>query len=144
MTTATKTKTTSSKAKATRTRKPAASKATTNKAPERDLSVDLQRPLWVAVGAVALAGDAVQTFLDDALKRGEKLEKKARKELKSFTSQKGVTVERVRKAESKAKRKAKRETVKLSDRVLSALDMPTHKDIRTLERKIDQLAKRVA
>ena len=44
------------------TRKSTASKstrkrATTKKAPQQDLAQDVQRPLWVAVGAVALAQD---------------------------------------------------------------------------------------
>jgi len=142
MTTATEEKKATARkpSRAKKARKPAARK----KVEERDLAQEIQRPLWMAVGAVALAGDAVSHFLDDALKRGEKLEAKARKEIKSFTNGKSSPVERVRSAESKAKRSAKRETVKISDRVLKVFDMPTHKDILTLERKIDELAKRVA
>lgn len=33
----------------------------------------LQRPLWIWIGAIALAGDAVQRFIDDAQARGEEI-----------------------------------------------------------------------
>lgn len=100
----------------------------------------LQRPLWIAVGAVALAAEAVQDFMDESLKRGEKLEGKARKELKK---RRNGTSKVAHQQKAKARKLAK-QSGRLADRVLNALEIPSHRDIVTLEKKVDAIARKVA
>lgn len=121
---------------AKRTRKPAA------KATDRQDRIEVQRPLWMAVGAVALASDAVQDFLSEALKRGEKIEARARKEIKKRSN--GKAKAPAAKAKSKPKARRQAGVGNIADRVLHALEIPTHKDIVTLEKKVDALARKVA
>lgn len=102
----------------------------------------VQRPLWIAVGAVAIAAEAVQEFVEGALKRGEKLETRARAELKKRRNgtPKGATQH---KAKAKAKKLVKRSS-NIADRVLNALEIPSHRDIVNLEKKVDAIARKVA
>ena len=119
----------------TKTRKPAAKRADA-----------VQRPIWIAVGAVAMATEAVQDFLGDALKRGEKLEARARKELKKRTNGAAKPAPQP-KAKAKPKAKNKKATLdagKIADRVLHALEIPTHGDLVSLEKKVDALSRKVA
>ena len=120
--------------------KPQARNGRARKSPQPESSLNVQRPLWITVGAFALAADALQDFLDEALKRGKKLESRARSELKKGSQE----TTKARKTVQKRARKVAKETNRIADRVLHALEIPTHADIKTLEKKVDALAKKVA
>ena len=124
---------------AKRARRTAPKNGRIRKAAKSDPLVTAQRPIWMAVGAVALAADAVQDFMDESLKRGKKLEQQARKEFKRGSADTRKAVKSTRK---KAKKVVK-EGERIADRVLHALEIPTHADIVSLEKKVNALAKKV-
>lgn len=138
--TTTKTRKTAPKRSSARTTKATKSRSRKPAAKKVDRVAELQRPLWMAVGAVALAGEAVQDFLSEALKRGEKIEARARKELKKRTN--GKPVAKVKEAPENIRERL--EKLDVSESVLHALDLPTHDDLERLEKKVNRLARKVA
>lgn len=130
---------------AKRPRKPQTKNGRVAPAKSSDTLTLVQRPLWIAVGAVALATDAVQDFLDESLKRGKKLEQSARKELKKGVADTRKTAKATRqKAKKGATKKLAKDGTRIADRVLHALEIPTHSDLVSLEKKVNALAKKVA
>ncbi len=101
----------------------------------------LQRPLWIAVGAIALATEAVQDFVEESLKRGEKLETRARKEI---SKRRNGNAKPVRRQTAKAKKAPQKKNGGFADRFLNALEIPSHTDIVSLEKKVDAIARKVA
>lgn len=131
-----------------RTRK-SARKGRTSREPEHS-GVDLQTPVWAWFGAFALAGDAIEHFYDEALKRGEKIESRARRNRNGRVGSNGRVAPKAAKARRKAKasragnRRNARPSGGIGDRVLGAFRIASLQDVQILEDKIDALARKAA
>ncbi len=133
-------------AKAKSTAKRTRQAADKTKTARRRSGPALLRPLWLGLGAVAGARDAVGEFLDDAIQRGEEIETRRRKR----TGRTKAKSARAKKAPARATRKKATgswfdlDGKRIGDRVRAIFDIPTKQDLASLEKKIDALAKKAA
>ena len=91
-----------------------------------------RRVVLAAVGAVALASDEVETFVNKLVERGEIAEKDARKLMKEVTEK---TEKQIKPAE--------KEMEKRLEEVRNTLNIPTKHDIDALSNKVAELTAKV-
>jgi polyhydroxyalkanoate synthesis regulator phasin len=91
-----------------------------------------RRVVLAAVGAVALASDEIENFVNKLVERGEIAEKDARKLLKEVTDR----------TEKQAK-STEQEVEKRVETVLDHLSIPSKSDIDALSDKVAELAAKV-
>ncbi len=91
-----------------------------------------RKVLMAGIGAVALAQDEVENFINKLVERGELAEKDARKLLDEVASKRKETTQ---KAESQMEKR-------LED-ILSRMNVPTKSDIQALSEKIAALTAKV-
>ncbi|MEW5987389.1 MAG: phasin family protein [Chloroflexota bacterium] len=91
-----------------------------------------RKVLLAAVGAVALAQEEIEDFVDKLVERGEVAEKDGRKLIKD-------TIEKRKKSAEKAEDKLDKRIEELLDR----MNVPTKADIEALSAKITTLSKKV-
>ena len=98
-----------------------------------------RKVLLASVGAVAVAQEELESFVNRLIERGEIAEKDGRKMLDDIRSRRG---EAQKKAEDQAK-KAQSQVDKRIEDVLERLNVPTKSDIEKLSQKITRLSKKV-
>ncbi len=91
-----------------------------------------RKVLLASIGAVALAQDEVEDFVDRLIERGEIAEKDGRK-----------LVREVMDKRKKEASKAEDEVTKRVENVLDRMSVPSKADIETLSEKITQLSKKI-
>ena len=91
-----------------------------------------RKVLLAAIGAIALAQDEIEDFVNRLVERGEIAEKDGRKLMREVMDKRKKTVEG-----------AEEETNKRVEEILTRLNVPTKKDIDALSEKIAVLAKKV-
>ncbi len=91
-----------------------------------------RKVVLASVGALGLAQDELENFMNRLVKRGEIAEKDARKLLKEAT-------ERRRRSARGFDRQAEKQLDKLMDR----MNIPAKKDLETLSAKISELSEKV-
>lgn len=91
-----------------------------------------RRVVLAAVGAVALASDEAENFVDKLVERGEIAEKDARKLMKEVTERTG---KQIKPAEKKMEKRL--------EEMRNALNIPTKADIDLLSNKIAELTAKV-
>ncbi len=91
-----------------------------------------RKVLLAAIGAIALAQDEIEDFVNRLVERGEIAEKDGRKLVREVMDKRKKTVEG-----------AEEETNKRVEEILTRLNVPTKKDIDALSEKIAVLAKKV-
>ncbi len=117
---------------ATKVKKPVLEEATNGKE-EKNQLLDLARKVLLAgIGAVALAQDEVEEFVDKLVERGEIAEKDGRK-----------LVREVMERRKKDAEKAEDEVTHHIEEVLDRMMVPTKADIEALGDKIAHLSKKV-
>ena len=100
---------------------------------ERNMVLDLtRRVLLASIGAVALAQDEVEEFVDKLVERGEIAEKDGRKLVREVMDRRKKTTEN-----------AEDELGKRVESVLDRLNVPSKSDIDALSDKIAALAKKI-
>lgn len=92
--------------------------------------------LLAGIGAVALAQDEIEYFVDKLVERGELAEKDGRKLVKDLMERRKQRVE-------EARGEMGDELEKRIEDVLRRLNVPTKRDIDSLSRKITTLSKKV-
>jgi poly(hydroxyalkanoate) granule-associated protein len=92
----------------------------------------LRKVLLATIGAVALAQDEVEDFVQRLIERGEIAEKDGRK-----------LIDEVKDRRKKAQKGAEGEANKRIQEILDHLNVPTKKDIDDLGEKVAALAKKV-
>lgn len=117
---------------ATKTQKSAAAESHNGKEESRPLFDLARKVLLASIGAMALAQDEVEDFVDRLVERGEIAEKDGRKLVKEVMDR--------RKKETK---KAEDEVGKRVQETLDRLNVPTKADIEALGDKIAALTKKV-
>lgn len=118
---------------AAKTEKSTADEGRPGKKEESRPLFDLARKVLLAsVGAMALAQDEVEDFVDRLVERGEIAENDGRKLVKEIVDRR-----------KKQTRKAEDEVGKHVQEVLERLNVPTKSDIEALSEKIATLAKKV-
>lgn len=98
-----------------------------------------RKVLLASVGAVAVAQEELESFVNRLIERGEIAEKDGRKMLDDIRSRRGEAQE---KAEDQAK-KAQSQVDKRIEDILERLNVPTKSDIEKLSQKITRLSKKV-
>ena len=91
-----------------------------------------RRVVLAAVGAVALASDEVENFVNKLVERGEIAEKDARKLMKEVTEK-----------TEKQMKPAEKEMEKRLEEVRNTLNIPTKHDIDALSNKVAELTAKV-
>jgi poly(hydroxyalkanoate) granule-associated protein len=91
-----------------------------------------RRIVLAAVGAVALASDEVENFVNKLVERGEIAEKDARKLMKEVTEK-----------TEKQMKPAEKEIDKRLEEMRNTLNIPTKHDIDTLSNKVAELTTKV-
>lgn len=91
-----------------------------------------RRVLLASIGAVALAQDELEEFVNKLVERGEIAEKDARK-----------LVQDLREKRSKGAARAEEELSKRIEEILKRMDIPTKSDIQALSAKITALTKKI-
>ena len=91
-----------------------------------------RKVLLAAIGAIALAQDEIEDFVNRLVERGEIAEKDGRKLMREVKDKRKKTVEG-----------AEEETNKRVEDILTRLNVPSKKDIDALSEKIAVLAKKV-
>ncbi len=100
---------------------------------EQSPLLDVSRKvLLAAIGAIALAQDEIEDFVDRLIERGEIAEKDGRK-----------LVREVMDRRQKTSKDTEAEMVKRVESVLDRLNVPTKSDIEALSEKITTLTKKV-
>ncbi len=100
---------------------------------EKSRLLDATRKVVLAsVGAVGLAQDEIENFVNRLVKRGEIAEKDARKLLKEATDKR-----------RRSTRGFDRQVEKQMDKVMDRMNIPSKKDIETLSAKIGELSAKV-
>ncbi|GAB4348422.1 MAG: hypothetical protein Kow0099_30950 [Candidatus Abyssubacteria bacterium] len=107
----------------------------------------VRRPLLMSLGAISLLEEELADLMDSWVERGEKAQKDSRKYFKRLRKRGSELFK-----ETKEKAKAKAEKIEdelepredLIPRILHWLNIPTHEDIRALDRRVDALLKKVA
>jgi poly(hydroxyalkanoate) granule-associated protein len=91
-----------------------------------------RRMVLAAIGAVALASDEVENFVNKLVERGEIAEKDGRKLLKEVTER-----------TQKQMKPAEKEVEKRLETMLDNLNIPTKTDIEALSEKVAELSQKV-
>ncbi len=91
-----------------------------------------RKVVLASVGAVGLAQDEIENFVNRLVKRGEIAEKDARKLLKEATDKRRHST-----------RGFDRQVEKQMDKVMDRMNIPSKKDIETLSAKIGELSAKV-
>ncbi len=91
-----------------------------------------RKVVLASVGAVGLAQDEIENFLNRLVKRGEIAEKDARKLLKEATERR-----------RRSTRGLDKQVGKQMDKVMDRINIPSKKDIDTLSTKISELSEKV-
>ena len=91
-----------------------------------------RRVVLAAIGAVALASDEVENFVNKLVERGEIAEKDGRKLLKEVTER-----------TQKQMRPAEKEVEKRLESMLENLNIPSKTDIEVLSEKVAELSQKV-
>jgi poly(hydroxyalkanoate) granule-associated protein len=105
---------------------------TNGKEERKPLLETARRVLLASIGAVALAQDEIEDFVDKLVERGEIAEKDGRK-----------LVREVMDRRKKDREKAEDKLGKRIEEVLDRMNIPTKADIETLSDKIANLTKKV-
>ena len=116
---------------ATKTTKPTADEAPNGKEESRPLFDLARKVLLASIGAMALAQDEVEDFVNRLVDRGEIAEKDGRKLVKEI-------IDRRKKERGKVEGVSKR-----VEEALDRLNVPTKADIEALSEKIAALTKKV-
>ena len=95
-----------------------------------------RKVLLASIGAVALAQDEIEDFVNRLVERGEIAEKDGRKLLKDVMEQR-------RKRMEEATEETEEEVEQRVEEMLHRMNVPTKKDIDALSRKITSLTKKV-
>jgi poly(hydroxyalkanoate) granule-associated protein len=99
----------------------------------------VRRVLMAGVGAVALAQEEIDEFVNKLVERGEIAEKDGRNLLADIRERRNKTQE-----EAKTRAKSASETLdKRMETILDRLNIPTKSDIETLSKKVTLLAEKV-
>jgi polyhydroxyalkanoate synthesis regulator phasin len=114
----------------TKTTKPTADEAKNGKEESRPLFDLARKVLLASIGAMALAQDEVEDFVNRLVERGEIAEKDGRKLVKEIIDR--------RKNETR-----RAEVSKRMEETLDRLNVPTKSDIEALSQKIAALTKKV-
>jgi polyhydroxyalkanoate synthesis regulator phasin len=117
---------------ATKTEKSTAAESTNGKEESRPLFDLARKVLLASIGAMALAQDEVEEFVNRLVERGEIAEKDGRKLVKEVVDRR-----------KKETRKAEDEMGKRVQETLDRLNVPTKADIEALGDKISALTKKV-
>jgi poly(hydroxyalkanoate) granule-associated protein len=117
---------------ATKTEKSAAAESTNGKEESRPLFDLARKVLLASIGAMALAQDEVEDFVNRLVERGEIAEKDGRNLVKEVMDRR-----------KKETRKAEDEMGKRVRETLERLNVPTKADIEALGDKISALTKKV-
>jgi poly(hydroxyalkanoate) granule-associated protein len=96
----------------------------------------LHRVLLASIGAVAIAQEEVEDFVNRLIERGEIAEKDGKKVVQDVMAKR-------KKEAQKASHKAEEEMNKQVEQILERLNVPTKGDIDTLSEKIANLTKKV-
>jgi polyhydroxyalkanoate synthesis regulator phasin len=115
-----------------KTEKSTAAEGKPGKKESRPLFDLARKVLLASIGAMALAQDEVEDFVDRLVERGEIAENDGRKLVKEIMDRR-----------KKETRKAEDEVGKRVQEVLERLNVPTKSDIEALSDKIATLAKKV-
>jgi len=107
-----------------------------------DVAEALRRPFLISVGALALAEEQFSTLIESLVKRGQKAEKAGQKYIKKLRKNGSSLLKVQEKKKPKKEEKESKEDWVL--RALRRLNIPTRKDIETLDKKVDALIKKVA
>ncbi len=112
-------------------------KKTTTKAPKTEeergtLYEAARKVLMAGIGAVALAQDEAENFVNKLVERGELAEKDARKLLDEVSKKRKETT-----------KKTEGEVEKRLEAILSRMNVPTKSDIQALSEKIAALTEKV-
>ncbi|HEX7974587.1 MAG TPA: phasin family protein [Anaerolineales bacterium] len=117
----------------TKTPKAAVIEETTNGKEERNQLLDAARKVLLAgIGAVALAQDEIEDFVDKLVERGEIAEKDGRKLVREVMDRRKKDAE-----------KAEDQVSKRVEEILDRMSVPTKADIDALGEKIAHLSKKV-
>ena len=98
-----------------------------------------RKVLLAGVGAVALAQDETEAFVNRLVERGELAEKEGRQLIKDLKEKRQ---RKVREAEAAVEEKEHQLDVRV-ERVLQRMNIPTRNDINALSRQITALSKKV-
>jgi poly(hydroxyalkanoate) granule-associated protein len=96
----------------------------------------LHKVLLASIGAVAIAQEEVEDFVNRLIERGEIAEKDGKKVVQDVMAKR-------KKEAQKASHKAEEEMNKQVEQILERLNVPTKGDIDTLSEKIANLTKKV-
>lgn len=99
---------------------------------ERPLYEATRRMVLASIGAVALAQDEIEEFINKLVERGELADKEGFK-----------LVNEMKERRSKNMSKVEDELTRRLDAALSRMNMPTKADIDTLSKKINALNKKI-
>ena len=91
-----------------------------------------RRVLLASIGAVALAQDELEEFVNKLVERGEIAEKDARK-----------LIQDLREKRNKGAARAEEELSKRIEDIMKRMDIPTKSDIQALSAKITALTKKI-
>jgi poly(hydroxyalkanoate) granule-associated protein len=107
----------------------------------------VRRPLLMSLGAISLIEEELADLMDSWVERGEKAQKNGRKYIKKLRK-KGAEIFKETKEKAKEKAEEAQEEVEpkeeLIPRILHWLNIPTHEDIQALDKRVDDLLKKVA
>jgi poly(hydroxyalkanoate) granule-associated protein len=91
---------------------------------------DLARKVLLAgIGAVVLAQEEAEAFIQKLIEKGELTEKDGRGILKDFRE--------------KRRRKAKKEFIRVIESIVSKMDIPTKNDIQNINDKISEILRKI-
>ena len=109
---------------------------TNGKAEHSNFADLLHRVLLASIGAVALAQEEIEDFVNRLVERGEIAEKDGKKVVKDV-------MENRKKQAQKSAHKAEDEVNKQVEQILERLNVPSKADIDSLTEKIASLSKKV-
>lgn len=96
----------------------------------------LRRVLMAGIGAVSLAQEEVESFVNKLVERGELAEKDGRKLIDEFS-------ENRRKRAEESTKKVETEVEKRMESLLNRMNIPSKSDIDSLSKKVAELTKKV-
>jgi poly(hydroxyalkanoate) granule-associated protein len=91
-----------------------------------------RKVLLAAIGAVALAQEEIEAFVNKLVERGEIAEKDGKKLINEMMEHR-----------KKFQKKTEGETKKQMDSILERMDVPTKADIESLSKKISELSAKI-
>jgi poly(hydroxyalkanoate) granule-associated protein len=116
----------------TKTKKPIVAEATNGKEEHSPLLDAARKVLLAGIGAVALAQDEIEDFVNKLVERGEIAEKDGKKLVREVMDRRKKDAE-----------KAEDEVSKRVEEILDRMNVPTKADIEALGDKIASLSKKV-